>query len=149
MRLKTWLIVFTVTLPLTVAGSGGFVTRIPVPNLVVEGVSTAAASCLRAVAPMDLVCILLIAGSIWAAVWLEIRRRRCPVRHLARKGCAPNEIAKRTRLSQDAIRSLLDPGNDAFPRCRKGRSFRPARISEGRERAARAGRRETAGAGTV
>lgn len=154
MRRTTWLAVLVTALLLAVAGNTAFVTQIPWSKIaqlaseVGEHVSSWVGSLLRVIRPIDLTIGVLAATSILATVFFEVRRRRCPVRHLARKGRSTAEIARRTYLAQDAVRSLLEPGENAFPRrSGRGRSFRPARSSESRKPSPSELERETAEVG--
>jgi hypothetical protein len=153
MRRTTWLAVLTTALFLAVAGNAALVTQIPWSTIssseaeVREHVSGWLGTLSRVIRPMDLIIGILAAASILAAVSPKIRRR-CPVRHLARKGRSTAEISRQTYLAQDAVRSLLEPGGCAFPRrSQRGRSFRPARSSESRETSLRELEGETAEAG--
>ncbi len=111
MSRRTWWAVGLVAATL-VLGSGVELPRLPSPpamRLPTLARPSLPAVALPALPPGSLVALTAMLGGVLAL--LAVRRRRrdrvSTAQVLARRGCPPEQIARDTRLSRDALRLLL------------------------------------------
>lgn len=128
MRRKLWTAVLVTTLLLVIAGT--LPARLPSSWLVAAGSAVrddVAARLPAVLAQLETPAVALAASALLAAsagalfALALVRRRRGSFRIVTREvrgGRSIARVARRTRLAQDAVRTLLHPGRAARPRPR-------------------------------